>query len=489
MLSIDGSPKRVIMYDNNINNSFINIFNNIIMDSITSIDISNNKIFGPMNNTNINISSLKKIIIKNNSLTCLGMFRECYNNGNCLPCIDHCGNGLKTLSEQCDDWNNIDGDGCSSQCIIEDNCNCKENIEKLNSPFVNESPSICSCKKDDSKFIIISISVGIIAFIFLITLLYLLYMNKRMKKDHNRECKRIAKLDNNLYVIDERDLTEMEKKIGDGSFGEVKFASLRGTTIVAIKKVIKDSQRNSFIDEVRIMCKIPPHPNIVPFLGVCVTISNKYIYIVMQYCDEGTLKDFLSEYNITNEQQLSFCTEIAAGLDHIHHHEIVHNDLSSRNILLMSSKNGIICKLSDFGLSGKKQGKIIKGRTVECQAPELISGDIYPTKESDIWSLGIVFCEIMYKCSDVTQMYGASRGHHNIYELLENGIRPSIPEDAIYHPIVYKTMEKCLTFDPKIRIKIDDVIRFLTGNERELTTAVENNTPKKEKEMISVLIS
>ena len=32
----------------------------------------------------------------------------------------NCGDGLKHLSEQCDDGDNIDGDGCNYECFIED---------------------------------------------------------------------------------------------------------------------------------------------------------------------------------------------------------------------------------------------------------------------------------------------------------------------------------------------------------------------------------
>ena len=33
-----------------------------------------------------------------------------------MKCVSRCGDGLIVLAEECDDFNLIDGDGCSSSC-------------------------------------------------------------------------------------------------------------------------------------------------------------------------------------------------------------------------------------------------------------------------------------------------------------------------------------------------------------------------------------
>ena len=39
-------------------------------------------------------------------------------------CVLVCGDGIKSFNEECDDNNTINGDGCSSTCIIELNHYC-----------------------------------------------------------------------------------------------------------------------------------------------------------------------------------------------------------------------------------------------------------------------------------------------------------------------------------------------------------------------------
>ncbi|CAD8196825.1 unnamed protein product [Paramecium pentaurelia] len=72
-----------------------------------------------------------KHFIQSNS-TCICIKGYYYENNQCNPCIydvlecqtNYCGDGIKQLYEQCDDWNNINRDGCNSQCQIEESYQC-----------------------------------------------------------------------------------------------------------------------------------------------------------------------------------------------------------------------------------------------------------------------------------------------------------------------------------------------------------------------------
>jgi len=50
-------------------------------------------------------------------------------------CDSICGDGLQVGTEECDDGNNKDGDGCSSECKIEPGSVCKSSCEPIN--YVN----------------------------------------------------------------------------------------------------------------------------------------------------------------------------------------------------------------------------------------------------------------------------------------------------------------------------------------------------------------
>ena len=43
----------------------------------------------------------------------------CEVNGNDFTCTEICGDGIQTKNEECDDNNDIAGDGCSSECRVE----------------------------------------------------------------------------------------------------------------------------------------------------------------------------------------------------------------------------------------------------------------------------------------------------------------------------------------------------------------------------------
>lgn len=44
--------------------------------------------------------------------------------GSSGECVERCGDGLNFGMLECDDGNNIDGDGCSSECKVEKNWKC-----------------------------------------------------------------------------------------------------------------------------------------------------------------------------------------------------------------------------------------------------------------------------------------------------------------------------------------------------------------------------
>ena len=60
---------------------------------------------------------------------------ECtYNFEDCGP--QSCGNGVREVGEECDDWNNVNGDGCCADCLNEDAPYCGDGI-------VNQASEVC----------------------------------------------------------------------------------------------------------------------------------------------------------------------------------------------------------------------------------------------------------------------------------------------------------------------------------------------------------
>jgi serine/threonine protein kinase len=147
------------------------------------------------------------------------------------------------------------------------------------------------------------------------------------------------------------------------------------------------------------MVELPPHPNIVHMYGV--SIDGPELVLILEYCDGGSLDKalFSRGRRIADEHKIRVVRGIAAGVYHLHKHNIVHRDLAARNILLTSRGDP---KISDFGMSrilekeehGKTKSNI---GPVFWMAPESIEKQVY-SKKSDVWTFGIVGMSTFYCC-------------------------------------------------------------------------------------------
>jgi len=123
---------------------------------------------------------------------------------------------------------------------------------------------------------------------------------------------------------------------------------------------------------------------------------NNYYYIMTEYCDNGTLSQFLEEnknYKIDEFRIWKILIEILNGLKFIHAKNYLHLDLKPENIFVTFEGS---LKIGDFGLATKlpileKDFDLEGDRNYI--APELINDKIY-TPFADIFSLGLVILEI-----------------------------------------------------------------------------------------------
>lgn len=183
--------------------------------------------------------------------------------------------------------------------------------------------------------------------------------------------------------------------IGRGSYALVHRAINKHTgRICAIKKItINHSELSNLMEEIDILsnCRCE---NIVKFLAS--SCSNKEVWIVMEYCCGGSVKDVMKQLGrtLTAEQITVILRDVLKGLHYLHAKDKIHRDVKAANILL--DQHGV-AKLGDFGVSERidpsaRKLADLKG-TLLWLPPEVFSQHEI-SFAIDIWSLGITIIEM-----------------------------------------------------------------------------------------------
>ena len=193
---------------------------------------------------------------------------------------------------------------------------------------------------------------------------------------------------------------EITELIGIGGMADVyKATDIMENKTVAVKILKTEFAGNEdFIRRFRNESKaiaVLSHPNIVKIFDVGFT--DKIQYIVMEYIDGITLKEFMEQQSVLKwKDALHFTIQILRALQHAHDRGIVHRDIKPQNIMLFP--DGTI-KVMDFGIArfSREEGKTLSDKTigsVHYISPEQARGDITDEK-SDIYSVGAMLYEML----------------------------------------------------------------------------------------------
>lgn len=148
------------------------------------------------------------------------------------------------------------------------------------------------------------------------------------------------------------------------------------------------TDKTRFEQEIRIMQEMR-HPRIVHLYDLLAD-SNNY-YILMEYCPNGELFSYIVERKKLPESEAKvFFKSILDGIAFIHSFDVAHRDLKPENVLLDAEGHA---KISDFGLAKYVGPTGITSTSCgsPCYAsPEVLSGQKYNAKISDMWSSGVI---------------------------------------------------------------------------------------------------
>lgn len=218
------------------------------------------------------------------------------------------------------------------------------------------------------------------------------------------------------------------RRLGSGGMGDVFLAREHGadgaTRRVALKRIrpelaMDERFRELFRHEARVAIRLA-HPSIVHVHEVGTTGDD--LYLTMEYVEGRTLYDVLRQASLAGldvpiEVAMAVALDVARGLHYAHELrgdegeplEIVHRDLSPRNVIL--SLDGA-ARILDFGVAkasialDEREGMELKGKpgyfSPEQARLELVD------RRSDIYSLGILLWEMttgrrLYPVADALQ--------------------------------------------------------------------------------------
>lgn len=204
-----------------------------------------------------------------------------------------------------------------------------------------------------------------------------------------------------------------------------------------------------FATDMRILSSLR-HPCICTIMGAVVGPRSEP-QLVMEYIEYKSLSDLLkkSTVQLDGNTVLGILRDISQGLQFLHNTkpQVIHGDIKSHNVLVDSKFSA---KLTDFGISYKYG---IKG-TPYWMAPEILRNESECTAASDVYSFGILLCEL-YGRKDPYE--GEEGDYHTILgEICDPEIhrRPAVPQSMPSRVAVL--MHDCLVADPSERPTMDE---------------------------------
>lgn len=193
---------------------------------------------------------------------------------------------------------------------------------------------------------------------------------------------------------------ELLEKIGGGGMALVYKAKCKLLNRFVAVKILRPEFTNDeeFVKRFRIEAQAAAslsHPNIVSIYDV--GHEGSIYYIVMEYIDGVTLKQYITERGRLGwREAVNISIQICSAIEHAHRNHIVHRDIKPHNIMI--TRDGI-AKVTDFGIARAVSSSTITmvGSTigsVHYFSPEQARGG-FTDEKSDLYSLGIGLYEMV----------------------------------------------------------------------------------------------
>lgn len=185
------------------------------------------------------------------------------------------------------------------------------------------------------------------------------------------------------------------------------------------------------------------------------SLSGDTPYLILPYCENGSVETMSGRCG--EEDIIHVMHDVAAALEHLHSHNIIHQDIKPANILVDDDCNFLV---TDFGISTDKVSDHTRGYggTRAYMGPERFEKDATPIYMNDIWALGASVCELI----NGEPPFGEEGG-------LAQSVGHAMPDvGGKFSPELRKLILRCLDPNPWNRpsarqIKEQTALRMKTG--------------------------
>ena len=233
--------------------------------------------------------------------------------------------------------------------------------------------------------------------------------------------------------------------LGEGGFARVFLAEQTALERNVALKVMSPKLANDvdycerFLREGKTLARLSNHPDIVTIYDIGQV--DRFYFMSMEYLDGSDLKSRMGADGYEGDAA-GIVKTVANALGFAHGSGIVHRDIKPANVLFSQSGTAV---LSDFGISktltqtdvtltiaGTQMG------TPSYMSPEQCRGEVQIDGRSDLYSLGVMFFEMLSGHKPFT---GAN--HMAVIAAHLNNPIPQLPEaHAKFQPLIEKLMAK-----------------------------------------------
>lgn len=248
---------------------------------------------------------------------------------------------------------------------------------------------------------------------------------------------------------------DLEKRLGNGAFGEVWLGDDRALGVKRAIKFVpihKISNPTNFYQEPQILVSLK-HDNVIEITDAGKTEDGQ-LYIAMDYYPNGSLSDLTQGGVIPLITCIKYTSDICRGLEYAHSRDFIHRDIKPANIIIDNLGNA---RLSDFGLATKVRidGTASPYGYIGHLAPEVITLDI-TDKRTDIYAVGVT----LYRMVNGDSYLPMTVEPHELLEMIKEGTFPDRKNYRPFIPTQIRTViNRALDPDPDKRFQSASELR------------------------------